>query len=245
MARIYLILFFIYTQNSFCQKFNTQGWLEAMATAQSTPTLSIENAFTFSTLYGNPKWRAFDYSLCLERNMNSHFDLIAQGIVSYTVQTKNYNTLELRPILGFRWYVIKPNAHRLHIRFLFRMEQRNFLNLEDKSWERSFRPRGRLELIVPLNNTRLNQDHTWYGMIDFEYLYYSDDITERFANKSRSRLGMGYRVNDYWRFEAITMYQQSVNNIGENFERADLIFRFRIRYFLPSKYALPSDGIGN
>lgn len=245
MTHIYCIIFLFYVPFSYGQTSDSQGWLEIMATAQCTDRLAIENGFTYSTLYAQPKWRAFDYSLSIERNFWNRIDLIGQGILSYTIQNKNYNTLEIRPVLGLRWYIIKPNVHRFHVRALFRVEERNVQNLTNKTWENSIRPRIRLEMIVPLNKQRLNEKNVWYGMLDVEYLLYSNDVTERFANKNRSRLGLGYRFNECWRLEGIVMFQQSRNNINESFEQSDVIFRFRIRYNFPSSNNKTSEGIGN
>jgi hypothetical protein len=245
MARIYFIILILSIRHSYSQTSNTQGWIETMATTQCTDRLAIENGITYSTLYAQPKWRAFDYSLSIERNFKDRIDLIGQGILSYTVQNDNYNTLELRPVIGLRWYIIKSNAHRFHLRALIRIENRNIKNLTDKTWENSIRPRLRFEMIVPLNKKRLNEKNVWYGMVDFEILSYSNNITERFANKNRSRFGLGYRFNDCWRIEGIVMFQQSRNNIGESFEQSDVIFRFRIRYNFPSSNKVTNGGIGN
>ena len=236
---------FLFSLSAYSQTTSYQGWIELMANKMVTKNMNMENAFTYSTLFTHPRWRAYDYSLCFERNFKDRIDVIGQFIASYTNQTADYNTLELRPIVGLRWYGNKPEKHRYHWRVLGRLEQRNMLNLEDKSWSSSMRPRVRFELVFPIIGLHMTDNKILYGMIDYEVMYYSDHITERFANRSRSRIGIGYRFNDNWRIELIAMWQQSRNNINESYNNDDYIGRIRIRYFFSNSYNRTIDGIGN
>jgi hypothetical protein len=243
--RWFCIFLLLLIQPAWGQQSTLQGWTEAMATHSLNEKLSIENAVTYSTLYGQPKWRALDYSLCVERNFKNKLDIIGQGVISYTIQNDTYNTLELRPVIGLRWYFIQSNTRRLHLRMLFRLENRNLKNLTDNYWESSIRPRLRTEMLIPLNKRRLNEQNVWYGMFDIEFLFYNNNINERFANKNRTRMGLGYRLNECWRFEGIVMWQQSRDNIGEPFDQNDFIFRLRVRYNFPSSKNISHEGMGN
>ncbi|HWA33320.1 MAG TPA: hypothetical protein VG737_04275, partial [Cyclobacteriaceae bacterium] len=100
---------------------NQQAWFEYMLNYPFANSWNLENAFSYSTTMSSPKWRAYDYSLTVERSITQHLDLIAQGVISYTNQTDAYNTLELRPVAGARLYLTP--AHRIQTRLLFRLEQ--------------------------------------------------------------------------------------------------------------------------
>jgi hypothetical protein len=224
-------------------KVNTQMWDEYMLNYPFANSFNLENAFTYSTLFGEPKWRAYDYSGTVEWSVNQNIDLISQMIVSYTNQTESYNTLELRPILGTRFY-FTPNK-RIQTRLLLRMEQRNFKNLETKEWDMVFRPRARGEVIIPINKDSYFEDKLWYALTDLEWLLKIDDVNERFANRLRWRVGLGYRLNYNLRFEFVYMLQKSRNVIEDNFESSDNIFRFRLKQYLRKNKPATSAGVGN
>jgi len=222
---------------------NEQLWEEYMLNYPFANSFNLENAFTYSTLLGKPKWRAYDYSACLEWSVTNRIDLIGQTVVSYTNQTDSYNTLELRPIVGTRFY-FTPNK-RIQTKLLLRVEQRNFQNLDTKEWDQQYRPRVRAETIIPINKKSYYEDKLWYAMTDVEWLYKTDDVEERFANRFRWRIGAGYRLSYSLRFEFLYMLQQSKNTIDGDFESSDNIFRFRVKQYLRKSKPSKASGTGN
>lgn len=122
-------------------------------------SFNMENAVSYATVMGDPKWRAYDYAPTLEWSVDSHLDLIGQTTLSYTNQTEAYNTFEIRPALGTRIY-FTPN--RIQTRLLLRVEQRNLKNLETKEWDQTFRPQARGEIIIP--STKIPISRTNFGM---------------------------------------------------------------------------------
>jgi hypothetical protein len=222
---------------------NLQMWDEYMLNYPFANSFNLENAFTYSTVIGTPKWRALDYGATLEWSVTNRIDVIGSTVFSYTNQTESYNTFELRPALGTRIY-LTPN-NRIQTRLLMRVEQRNFKNLETKDWTQEYRPRFRAESIIPINKKSYYEDKMWYGITDVEWLMKTDDVEERFANRFRWRIGAGYRLSYNLRFEFLYMLQQSRNTIEDDFESSDNIFRFRIKQYLrKSKPSLP-EGAGN
>ena len=222
---------------------NQQAWFEYMLNYPFANSFNLENAFSYSTLIGTPKWRAYDYSATLEWSVTNRIDLIAQNVISYTNQTESYSTLEIRPIAGSRFY-FTPNK-RIQTRLLVRAEQRNFKNLETKEWDRAFRPRVRGEVIIPINKKSYYEDKLWYAITDVEWLFKVDDVEERFANRFRWRIGAGYRLSYSLRFEFLYMSQQSKNTLEDNFETSDNIFRFRIKQYLRKSKPSTVGGVGN
>ena len=71
---------------------NQQAWFEYMLNYPFANSFNLENAFTYSTLMGTPKWRAYDYSATLEWSVSNRVDIIGQTVLSYTNQTDAYNT---------------------------------------------------------------------------------------------------------------------------------------------------------
>jgi hypothetical protein len=225
------------------QSTNEQVWNEYMLNYPFANSFNVENAFNYSTLLGTPKWRALDYSPTLEWSATNRIDVIAQITFSYTNQTDTYNTFEVRPALGTRLY-FTPNK-RIQTRLLLRVEQRNFKNLDTKEWDQVYRPRARGEVIIPINKDSYFVDKLWYAMTDVEWLYKTDDVEERFANRFRWRIGGGYRLNYTLRFEFLYMLQQSKNTIDDDFESSDNIFRFRVKQYLRKSKPSTASGTGN
>lgn len=221
---------------------NEQIWFEYMLNYPFANSWNLENAVTASTTTSSPKWRAYDYSATLERDITQHFQIVAQGVLSYTNQTDGYNTMEIRPVLGTRFY-LTPSS-RIQTKLLFRLEQRNIQDLDTKLWSQTWRPRARAEIIVPINQDSYYKDNLWYALADVEWLFSNTDtdLKERFANRFRLRTGVGYRLSYSLRFEFIYMYQASRNGIDEAFTSSDNIFRVRIKHYL--RKTKPSNSAG-
>ena len=222
---------------------NTQFWFEHMLNYPFANVFNLENAVAYSTLLESPRWYAFDYSPTLEWSLGPHVDLVGAVVLSYTAQSENYNTFEVRPAVGSRIH-ITPNK-RVMTRVYLRLEQRNFLNLDTHQWESILRPRIRFESLIPLNKTSYYENDLWYGIADIEWLFTETDVEERFANRFRARIGIGYRLDYTSRFEFIFMSQQSRNGIDEEFTSSDNIFRFRYKLYLNKTKPTKLSGSGN
>ena len=225
------------------QNKNTQVWSEYMLNYPFANSFNLENAVTYSTLLETPRWYAFDYTPTLEWSITSNIDLIGQVVFSYTKQNESYNTFELRPVIGSRIH-ITPNK-RILTRVLLRLEQRNLQNLETKEWDQAYRPRARFESIIPINHNSYYKDKLWYGVLDAEWLFVTDDVNERFANRFRVRAGLGYRLNYNFRFEILYMNQQSRDETEDGFVSSDNIIRFRIKHYVNKAKPSKASGSGN
>ena len=140
---------------------------------------------------------------------------------------------------------ITPNS-RILTRLQLRVEQRNLKNLDTNDWETVYRPRARAEFLIPFNKKSYFEDKLWYGIIDGELLFATDeDVNERFANRFRLRTGIGYRLSYSSRFEFIYMLQQSRNGIEDTFESTDNVFRFRFKQYLRKSKPTKATGTGN
>ena len=86
-------------------------------------------------------------------------------------------------------------------------------------------------MIIPINQNSYFKDNLWYAVTDIEWLFVSTDLEERFANRFRLRLGVGYRLNYSFRFEVLYMNQQSRNGIDESFSSSDNMIRIRLKHY--------------
>lgn len=238
-----VILCFCFS-SSFGQSVGAQVWEEYFLNFPFATVYNMEYNGTYSTVFGTSKWWAFDNSFSVERAFGSNTEVSLAGLVSYTIQTETYSTLELRPTLGVRYHITphRKNLIRLYVRY----EQRHLKDLEDGTWTQTNRLRIRPEMLIPFNKKLYQDDDVWYAIVDAEWFATLDgDQEERFANRFRTRLGIGYRLNYSYRFEFVYVLQQSRDTIDEEFKRSDNILRFRLKQYLrkgkPIKHTLDGD----
>jgi len=244
LHRLLLTIACLFPQHPAAAQTNEQLWLEYFLEYPMANVFNLENVVTYSTLLNTARWRALDYAPTLEYSLTAHIDLMVGSTFSYTWQTEDYNTFEIRPMVGTRIH-FNPNR-RVPIRFLARLEQRNFQNVETKEWDKTLRPRFRLESLIPLNAKDVFQNKMYYLIADVEYLWkLQDDVSERFANRFRARFGLGYRLSYTWRFEFIYMLQLSREAISDDYSSTDNIFRIRIKHFINKAKPSPVVGVGN
>jgi Protein of unknown function (DUF2490) len=246
LNKVSVLFFFIVSlPSSLCgQSSGAQFWAEYMLNYPFANSFNLENAFTYSMVPHSPRWQAFDYAPTLEYSLDANFDFSLGVTFSYTNQTEDYNTFEVRPVLGTRIH-LTPHR-RVLTRLYIRLEHRNIKNLDTEEWQTVWRPRARVEGLIPINKKTYFEDKLWYGIIDAEWFFaHDDDVDERFANRFRMRIGVGYRMHYGSRFEFIYMHQESKNNIEDTFYTADSIFRFRYKHFLRKHKPTKMSGTGN
>jgi hypothetical protein len=222
---------------------NTQLWGEYMLNLPFANSFNLENTFVYSTLLQSPRWYSFEYAPTLEYSLDQHIDINAGSTFSFTAQTEDYNTFEARAMIGTRIH-FTPNK-RIQSRLYVRLEQRNLQNLDTHEWDQTYRSRVRAETLVPINRKNYHDDKMWYAIADLELLFTTEDLKERFANRARARIGIGYRFNYTSRLEFLYMNQQSRNGIDEDFSSSDNIFRFRYKHFLRKHKPTKHSGSGN
>ena len=227
----------------YAQKTSEQIWLEYMVNYPFANSFNVENAFVYSNSLSGNQFRDFSYTPTLEYSLTQNIDFQGAATVGYTKQTESYNTFEVRPMLGSRIYFTRNR--RIQVRLLLRYELRNLKNLEANSWETVGRPRARLETLLPINGKSIFEDKLWYGILDAELLYTKNEVEERFANRFRLRVGIGYRITYSSRFEFLYMAQQSKNAIDGDFETTENIFRLRYKHFLRKTSKAKIEGNGN
>jgi hypothetical protein len=182
--------------------------------------------------HSSDKWHSFNIIPKIEKSLNRHWDLLLYIGSINTLQQLAYNTWEVRPGLGVR-FRFTPLG-KLQIRILARLELRNQYTFETNTWSQDLRSRFRLEEIYFINGNSFAKNRLWYILSDLEFFLTVDrEIEQRYSNRTLFRLGLGYKLNDRWRFETIYTYQYSKNTIDEEFSKEDEnILRLRFKYYI-------------
>jgi hypothetical protein len=226
-------------QDAFAQqRINLQLWQDCVVDRPfgKRNQFLFETEFSYQTvLTSDNKWRSFNATPDIEWSVFRRLDLIGALAIAYTQQNDTTNTFELRPIAGARWYFTP--GWRIETRMLIRFEYRNNYVIDTKQWESEGRTRIRAEFLVPINKKRYSADHMAYALADGELFFpFKNEVSERYSNRFRARIGLGYRLNYNWRAEAIYTLQRSRNEIGDSFGTVDNILRLRLKIFLPLKH---------
>jgi hypothetical protein len=163
---------------------------------------------------GDEPWRNLDLTPLVEVYPAGWLDLEAEATVGKTHQRDGLNTFEVTPRIGFRLHLFKQVSNavkhervpltRLDVSTLVRLEWRNFYYSDDAPSEHTARLRARLEGKIAISHATLAQDRTLYAVGDVEYYApLGEDVAERFANKARVRLGVGFRISAGSKVEAL------------------------------------------
>lgn len=217
-----------------------QLWLEFQLSYPFRNRYLLENTTAYQTLL-NPedKWRSFSISPTFEMSLVTWLDLLSEVGIAYTLQKEAINTFEIAPMVGGRFFITQ--GKKIDTRFVWRYQQRNFKE-ESGEWTSSNRTRFRAEIFVSINGPNLFTDNLWYGFADYEeFIVFDRQVEERFANRRRARIGVGYRLNYKHRFDLGYTLQSSRNEIDENFIRTDGVIQLKYKMFL-NPVRLPNAG---
>jgi hypothetical protein len=212
---------------------NAQAWYDFEFNYPINPRLVASAELGPKVLVtGAEGWNSVDLSPGVEYSPNSWVDLLLYAPLSYTVQEVGLNTFEARASAGAR-FTLRPDS-RMMLRNRTMFEYRNIDFVGSDSSQGSARFRSRVEFRVALNRPSYAANKMLYGITDFEgFLNLGQEPSERFLNRIRFRVGMGYRFTYLWRTEVIYTIQASRNTLG-GLDQAtqDHIFRFRLIHYL-------------
>lgn len=213
-----------------------QLWLEHQLSYPFRGKYLLENTTAYQTLL-NPvnKWRSLSISPTFEMTVATWLDLLSEVGIAYTLQKEDANSFEIAPMVGGRFFITQ--GKRVDTRFVLRYQQRNFKDLETNDWTSSNRSRLRGEIFVSINGPNLFTDKLWYVFADYEeFLVFDRQVEERFANRRRARLGVGYRLSYKHRFDLGYTLQTARNEIDDEFTGTDNVIQFKYKLFLnPAK----------
>lgn len=149
----------------------------------------------------------------------------------YTLQKIIPNSFELRPWQGI--IVHWPSLGRFGFDHYARFEQRFNRSIgSNEQWSSVLRSRYRLNVIFPINHPGII-DKTLFIKINTELFWnMGKSIEERYVNKYRYSMGIGYRFNRIWRLEMYYLAEQSLAFSEEGFKVNSHIFQVSLRTYI-------------
>ena len=207
--------------------------------------LDIEPKVLVIVPAGQPDWATLDVTPSVDYAATRWLDVVGEFLAASTRQTNDVNSRELTERAGVRFHLFArnvpvlrrdrefrelPPGRRLVVRDFARIEQRNLFYSNEEGDHSSWRFRNRLEVQFPLNQKSVTADKTRYVLSDWEWFVpINDQPRERYANKQRIRVGLGYRRNFAWRYEALYIWGRSLDTTSDSFTTSDNIIDFRVK----------------
>lgn len=232
MFKSVAVCFFCFLSMGVLAQQDEQLWLEWQLSYPFANKYLLENTTSYQTLLKKDgKWRSFAISPTFEYTVLRRLDLTSEITLGYTNQTAGVSSFEVAPMVGGRFHITQNK--KFDVRFLLRYQTRAFRQIEAEDWEISNRTRLRGEIYWSINGPNLFTDKLWYLFTDYEeFIVFDQQVEERYANRRRARIGLGYRLSYKHRFDLSYTLQSSRNEIGEEFIGTDNVIQFKYKMFL-------------
>ena len=199
------------------QSRDVQIWNAAIIDWNFSPSWLAELELDYNQLLsGGEPWREYATQPSIEFYPNNAFDLFAGVYLTSTKQNSVEETNEIRPLIGFRWNILKPEK-RVFLRTQVKYEYRNFKSVTQEVKNDAGRLRIRLDLFIPITKKSYNMDNDLYGKLWSEiFINFKDNIQEKYSSSFRQYIGLGYRFSYSWRLELDYVFQASRDSIDDN-----------------------------
>lgn len=234
MKKIFLtfaVLFVLGGQSLYSQ--STQLWWDYMGYPLNSSDWDYEINPGFNHLLGEDGW--FDFYVNNTVTYQKLQWLLFDGSLElhYTKDEEYYNSIEVRPwvMTSVRWLTEGEHLNLYNPYFAVMFEYRNIFYDNEELNEHKFRMRLRAGGKFTINSKKMAVG-TLY--IPFRGEYFVDlgsSVTEKFADRHRIMIGLGYIFNSAIRTEVVYYLQGSRNTYEDKFTETDNIFQFLVRHY--------------
>ena len=149
---------------------------------------------------------------------------LGAGLI-YTQNYDNNDNIELRLIQGIKFEI--PTIKPITLYNYIRLEERFQNAFNNAGWTSAFRLRYRLSTILSWNKRYLSFAKGLYIPLQAE-VFFNLKKADRFNDLLRVSPGIGYRLENDWRFELYVIFNRTKNITETNNKSSDFILRFRV-----------------
>ncbi len=220
-------LLFIWNLTTYGQEeiIDHQLWFDVMPHFEINNRLEFYGDGSYRTSITGNKFRRFVLRPSLRYHWTYELDLLG-GLGGFlTFEENDNNTIELRPYQGVRlnW----PKIWRMNFKHRGIVEERLLWNNQG-DFDPNLRFRYRIKTKLPLNKPNM-QYKTLYIPMSYEvFANVGPEEIERFHNKARAILGLGYVFSEKWIGEFEVMFDRSRSTKTDELILSDRIFRFKL-----------------
>lgn len=229
--------------HGFAQSTTGQVWANFTVDSVISRRLMLEVDFEpkvqVSAPPGDPGWSNLDLTSTMAFAPAHWVDLVGELLIGHTQQTDDLETSELTGRAGVRFHFMsrleqavlneRIPKRRLVIQDLFRVEWRNVFYSNEQPTDSLLRLRNRFQVQFPFNRPKVSDAGALYLVADWESFYRVSDPTERFANRQRIRVGLGFRQSTAWRYATLYQWDRSRNTTSEPFTTTDNTLNVQIK----------------
>jgi hypothetical protein len=182
---------------------------------------------------GGSPWHSYSIDNNLEYYPNNSWDIFASLQLSYTMQEEDINSLEIRPYIGARWNILKPEK-RVFLYLQGKYDFRFFHYYGDLPDKYSGRFRIKPEIRISLNRESNLADKNLMLRLSGEYFIQIDEkVKERFLSRHLMAVGFYYRHSHAWRYEFRYQLYRNKNTIEATLPTStDHVAYFIVTWFL-------------
>ena len=227
-----IVLLALATVPATAQDMGTQLWLDYDLNHPLKGPFLLELETSYQTLLSKEgKWRSISVTPTVEYTVSKIAELVFEVPFAYTFQTDTVNTIEWKTSVGTGFHL--RGDRMIEPRVTLKWESRFFKEQDDNAYEKANRLRVKGDTRIRLRGRSHNNEKVWYARFEGEIFFVMDrDVSERYANRARFSLGVEYRLNYYYRFEGIYMFQESRNKLEhEGAVSQDNIIRLRFKHY--------------
>ncbi|MDZ7605858.1 MAG: DUF2490 domain-containing protein [Cyclobacteriaceae bacterium] len=214
------------------QSFQTWSSFNFVKNLPFNATLTVNPEVNRLVSGGSP-WHAYSIDNTLEYYPNNSWDVFASLMLSYTKQDEGTNSLEIRPYIGVRWNILKPEK-RVFLYLQGKYDFRFFHYYSDEPNSYSGRFRIKPEVRVSLNKKSNLADKNLMLRLNGEYFIQVDEeINERYLSKRQTSIGLLYRHTHAWRYEFRYLIYKNKNTLEATAPTSiDHVAYFIVSWFL-------------
>lgn len=204
-----------------------QLWVDFIPHFEINNRLEYYGDVSYRTSVSGEEFRKIALRPSLRYHWTYELDLIGGLGLFGTWEEEDYNVFEMRPYQGVQlnW----PRIWRLNFKHRGMLEER-FLWNNQGEFNPNLRLRYRLKTKLPINKENIGYQTLYVPMSVELFGNVGAKEVERFQNRNRLMLGLGYVFSDKWIVEFEAIFQASSSSSTESLSLSDRIFRFKLTY---------------
>ena len=156
--------------------------------------------------------------------------------VNYIANNNSRNAFEFRLMQGFKFYL--PSIKAIPLMSYIRFEERFQKTFDGSDWAVGFRFRYRISTVIKWKNHLFEFNKGLYIPINLEF-FFNFKKADRLNDVIRISPGIGYKLNEDWKFELYASYHNTLNTAEESNTSNDFVIRLRIFKSNVKKEILP------
>ena len=237
----FILFFFFITFNVCAQeeveniKVNSQFWLDYNVVYPLEESKSISGFLGYRTIsphifdnlllvsaYNIENKKSLSFLKLKKPFINSyHFG----GRLNYISKKNTVDNFEFRLMQGIKFYL--PSIKAIPLMNYIRFEERFQKTFDGSDWAVGFRFRYKISTVIKWKNHLLELNKGLYIPLNVEF-FFNFKKTDRLNDVIRISPGIGYKLNDDWKFELYASYHNTLNTAEEYNTSNDFVLRLRI-----------------